>query len=139
MFKIKPEILAGVSAIVMGMTLPLIANAAPDNAPRDKVMAILDTNHDNKVSPAEWQVATDKRFKDSDTNGDGFVSKDEAEAEQERRTAEMRKRRNEEMFKRADTNGDGKLSKAEYDASSKAIYERMTKRRAGAGAPPPPE
>jgi hypothetical protein len=125
------EIVAGVSAIVIGLSLPVIADAAPDGtSAREAAMAALDTDHDNKISPAEWQAATDKRFKESDTNGDGYVSQEEALAEQERRTAEMRKRRAEAMFKRADTNNDGKLSKAEFDASSKAIYAAMAKRRA---------
>ena len=75
----KVEVLIGVSAIVLGLTLPVLARAAvPDGIDaRGEAMKLADTNKDGKVSEAEWKAATDLRFKQSDTNGDGLVSRDD--------------------------------------------------------------
>ncbi|MDO8289673.1 MAG: EF-hand domain-containing protein [Parvibaculum sp.] len=131
----KAEVLLGVSAIVIGLSLPVFANAAPPEGARHEARANLDTDKDGKVSQSEWDAATEARFIKTDANGDGSISREEATAEREKREAEMRKKRGDAMFKRADTNADGKLSKAEYEAVSQKIYERMMKRKAD-GAPP---
>lgn len=132
----KPEIWAGIIAIVAGVTLPLAVQAAPDTSGmRAKMMERLDTDHDGKISSAEWQVATDARFKATDANGDGFVSPDEMKAAAQKRAAAKGGDRSERMFKSADANSDGKLSKAEYEAGSQKMYERMMSRKDAAGAP----
>lgn len=58
-----------------------------------------------------------------DTNGDGFISKDEM--------LEAHKLRIDRMFERHDSDGDGKLSKEEINESKKAIKNRLSKRRQG--------
>ncbi|MCE9650535.1 MAG: EF-hand domain-containing protein [Parvibaculum sp.] len=133
MNNMKPEIWAGILAIVAGVSIPLIApaHAADNENMRAQMMAKIDTDHDGKISSAEWKAATDARFSRTDTNGDGFVSPDEMKAAAEKRQA-ARKDRSEQMFKRADADGDGKLSKAEYEAGSQKMYERMMSRK-GAG------
>lgn len=127
------EIWFGVSALLLGLSLPLIANAAPAGdarPPQRPAMSALDTDKDGTVSKAEWKAATLKRFAETDTNKDGFISEKEMADEQDRRTAEMRKRRAAAAFKRADQDGNGKISKAEYEASSQKLYEQIQKRRA---------
>jgi hypothetical protein len=126
----KPEIWAGILAIVAGISIPLIApaHAADADNMRAQVMTRVDTDHDGKISSAEWKAATDARFSKTDTNGDGFISPDEMKAAAEKRQA-ARKARSEQMFKRADSDGDGKLSKAEYEAGSQKMYERMMARK----------
>lgn len=134
MRQIKSEIWAGVAAIALGLSIPLVAVAAPeDGGMRHEMMSKLDTDHDGKLSVSEWMTASDARFARTDTNGDGFISSDEMMAEREKRDAEMRKTRGKAMFKRADTDGDGKLSKAEYDAGAQKMYQRIMDHR---GEPP---
>ncbi|MDO8423133.1 MAG: EF-hand domain-containing protein [Parvibaculum sp.] len=131
---IKPEIWVGVAAITLGLAMPLVAVAAPEEGGRHhEMMQKLDTNHDGKVSQSEWKTASDARFTRTDANGDGFVSRDEMMAEREKHNAEIRKTRGESMFGRADIDSDGKLSKAEYDAGAQKMYERMMTHR----GPPP--
>ena len=129
----KSEIWFGVSAIILGLSLPLIANAAPPDGSRPAhrtALGALDANKDGDISATEWNAATVKRFAETDTNKDGFLSEKEMADEQDRRTAEMRKRRAAAAFKRADQDGNGKVSKAEYEATSKKLYEQMQKRKA---------
>lgn len=143
MSSLKPEILAGVAAIAIAMSIPLVgpAFAAADNEGMHAArMAKIDTDHDGKISPAEWKAATDARFKAMDANGDGFISADEMKAAAEKRAAARqgaRKDRSEKMFKRADTNGDGKLSEAEYEAASQKMYERIQAHKDAAPDAPP--
>lgn len=141
MRNLEAEVWVGILAIVAGISLPLAVQAAPeDGSPRHEMMARIDTDRDGKISPAEWNAATDARFARTDTNGDGFISPDEMKTAAQKRAAEhaaRRKDRSEEMFKRADANGDGKLSKAEYEARSQKMYERMMSHKGpGPDAPP---
>jgi len=149
----RKEIWVGIGAIALGLSLPAFAQTPPDRAQfRQQMMERLDTDHDGKISDAEWKAATDKRFDSADTNKDGFVTEAELKAEhekrraeQEARRAEMREKHAHTVFARMDTNGDGKLSKAEFEAGSQKIHERMQQRakRDGKGpgpmgdAPPP--
>lgn len=156
MSNFRKEIWVGIGAIALGLSLPAFAQTPPDRAQfRQQMMDRVDTDHDGKISEAEWKAATDKRFARADANGDGFVSEDEMKAEHvarraefEARRAEMREKREHTMFTRIDANGDGKLSKEEFEAGSQKLHERMQKRelRDGSGlngpgrmgdAPPP--
>lgn len=151
MKNLKSEIWIGIGAIALGLSLPAMANAADKAGGRQHMMERLDTDHDGKISPAEWKVATDERFAKTDSNGDGFVSPDEmtaAHEAREARAAEMRKKHGAEMFARADTNKDGKLSKAEFEAGAQKMYERMKSHKGmgpggagpdGPGDMPPPD
>ncbi|MES1990286.1 MAG: EF-hand domain-containing protein [Pseudomonadota bacterium] len=91
----KIEVLLGVSAIVLGLTLPVLARAAePDGIEaRGKAMSLADTNKDGKVSATEWKAVTDLRFKKSDTNSDGQISKTEYEAASEKLYTRMLNRK----------------------------------------------
>lgn len=144
----KPEIWCGIGAIVLGLSLPAIANAADRASGHQQMMERLDTDHDGTISPAEWKSATDQRFAKTDTNGDGFVSPEEMDAAHKARDAERRKKHGAKMFARADTNSDGKLSKAEFEAGTQKMYERMKNHKGmgpdgaghgGLGDAPPPE
>ena len=51
-------------------------------------------------------------FAQADTNGDGFITKAEADAAREKMETDMR----DQHFKALDANGDGSISRAEFDA-----------------------
>lgn len=78
-----------------------------------------DTNKDGVVTKDEAQAAAaaqvDKVFTELDTNHDGQITQDEVKAAHEARRAEM-EAKFEARFKQADTNGDGMLSKEEVQA-----------------------
>ena len=65
----------------------------------------MDTNHDGRISAAEYQAY----FNTLDVNKDGFID----QADREARAAQRRA----EWFNRADTDKDGKLSPAELEAA----------------------
>ena len=70
------------------------------------------------------------RFKQADANNDGFITKDEMKAQQEKRL--------DEMFEKTDTNKDGKLSKEEMKAGREAMRQKWKDHKdAGPGGPPP--
>lgn len=142
MSSLKPEVWIGVAAIVLGVSMPLVvpAMAADTGSERSGMMMEIDTDHDGKISSAEWKAATDTRFKMMDANSDGFISRDEMQAAAQKRAAaraDDQKNRSEKMFERADTNSDGKLSEVEYEAASQKMYDRMQARKAAAPDAPP--
>jgi len=71
-----------------------------------------DANNDKKLSTSEWLPGNDLAlFKKRDTNGDGFISLDEALA-----WGRSTDKGWGEMMKKGDTNGDGSISRAEATA-----------------------
>jgi Ca2+-binding EF-hand superfamily protein len=141
MANFKSEIWIGIGAIALGLSLPALAGTSSDHSQfQQKMMDRIDTDHDGKISDAEWKTATDKRFAKADVNSDGFVTEDELKAahdkhstEQAARRAEMRTKHSHTMFTRMDTNGDGKLSKGEFEAGSQKFRERMESRSQSKG------
>ena len=95
--------------------------AAPAGGPRGEGQWFnrLDTNHDGVISKDEATAASEARtakwFDKLDTNHDGMVTQDEIRAAAEARRAEM-KAKAAARFKAADKNGDGFLSKEEAAA-----------------------
>src|SRR6201999_744707 len=87
------------------------------DAPRDEMRA--DTDHDGRVSRAEYDAAASQRrsdwFDKLDLNKDGYITQDEMRQARETRHANMRGHMD-EKFKEADTNGDGQLSLDEVQA-----------------------
>lgn len=70
-------------------------------------MRAMDTDHDGRVSAAEYQAY----FTRMDVNKDGYIDRADRQARAEQRRAEW--------FAKADTNKDGKLSPAELEAARK--------------------
>jgi Ca2+-binding EF-hand superfamily protein len=89
---------------------------APGAAREDAWFQKLDTNKDGAISKEEAQAAADQRitrtFDKLDTNHDGLITQAEVTAAHEARRAEMQAQAA-ERFKQANTNGDGLLSKDE--------------------------
>jgi len=104
-----------------------IAGSPPtSDAPRDEMRA--DTDHDGRISRAEWDAAGSQRrsdwFDKLDLNKDGYISQDDMREARETRHANMREHMD-EKFKEADTNGDGQLSLEEVQAKMPRLAARF--------------
>ena len=94
------------------------------------MFARYDTDHDGKVSLAEYEAGRMMQFKRMDTNGDGalsFAEIDAASAAAAQRggpMADMMKARN-DALKAADTNGDQSISADEFKAYVDAEFKKL--------------
>jgi Ca2+-binding EF-hand superfamily protein len=107
--------------------VPVALIAANTNAPAPAqsrwgdhgILKSFDTNGDGVVTKDEAQAAAtahvDKVFAELDTNHDGQITQDEVDAARIARGAEM-EAKFQARFKQADSNGDGQLSKDEVQA-----------------------
>ena len=97
------------------------------DAPRDEMRA--DTDHDGRVSRAEYDAAASQRrsdwFDKLDLNKDGYITQDEMQKARETRHANMRGHMD-EKFKEADANGDGQLSLDEVQAKMPRLASHFT-------------
>lgn len=99
---------------------PLIAGAALAALIAGAAIAAPGPRGDGPPAPktrAEVQAKVAEHFKRADTNGDGFVTKAEAEASRAKMReafAEKRQERKGERFAMLDKDGNGSLSKDEY-------------------------
>jgi hypothetical protein len=88
----------------------------PD-APRDEMRA--DTDHDGRISRAEYDAAASQRrsdwFDKLDLDKDGYITQEEMRQARQTRHSNMRGHMD-ERFKEADANGDGQLSLDEVQA-----------------------
>jgi EF hand domain-containing protein len=88
----------------------------PD-APRDEMRA--DTDHDGRISRAEYDAAASQRrsdwFDKLDLDKDGYITQEEMHQARQTRHSNMREHMD-ERFKEADANGDGQLSLDEVQA-----------------------
>ena len=97
------------------------------DAPHDTMRA--DTDGDGRVSRAEAETASSKKstewFDKLDTNKDGYVTQDEISQARATRRADM-KARFDERFQEADMNQDGQLSLDEVQAKMPRLADHFT-------------
>lgn len=122
---------------------PATTGTAPgrDASREDAWFQRLDTNKDGAISKEEAQAAADQRiahtFDKLDANHDGLITQAEVTASHEARRAEMQAQAA-ERFKQADTNGDGLLSKDEASKSMPRLargFDRLDTNKDGQLSP----
>jgi hypothetical protein len=82
-------------------------------------------NAPKPVTRADFIKQIDARYNSIDTNHDGFLSKQEMAAEEQRglqRLTEARNQRMQAVFKQLDTNHDGQLSFQEFLAAAPPVH-----------------
>ncbi|WP_010216002.1 EF-hand domain-containing protein [Sphingomonas sp. PAMC 26621] len=96
--------------------------AAPERAPMAGMLRA-DTNGDGKISRAEADAQAGQRFDRLDLNHDGFLAADEMTGPGAR------------MLGRADADHDGKLSRSEYLVQAGNRFDRIDENRDGTITP----
>lgn len=76
--------------------------------------AAIDTNGDGAVSKAEAEAARAAKFAEADANGDGALTLEEITAHRDTERSEKRAKRQQAMFERGDKNGDGVITVDEF-------------------------
>lgn len=96
------------------------------DAPRDEMRG--DTDHDGRVSRAEYDAAASQRrsdwFDKLDLDKDGYISSDEMQQARETRRTNMRGHMD-AKFKEADANADGQLSLDEVQAKMPRLADHF--------------
>jgi hypothetical protein len=78
---------------------PPRGGAPADRDPRmeqmiDRMFQDMDTNHDGRISKAEWMAFQEKQFRLINKKGDGFITRDEVRADMmERMRAQQQQQR----------------------------------------------
>ncbi|WP_340267322.1 EF-hand domain-containing protein [Sphingobium mellinum] len=109
----------GVGALLVGgLAASHLALAQPDRdgpgGRQGAIMAMVDANHDGKISKAELTAALNARFDKLDVNHDGKLTKEDREL--------ARQARLEERFAALDTDHNGQISKAEFLAGHQGRF-----------------
>jgi Ca2+-binding EF-hand superfamily protein len=122
----KTPIYALAMAVLLGGHA-MAGDSPRSDAPHDTLRA--DTDGDGRVSRAEAEAASSKKstewFEKLDTNKDGYVTQDEISQAKATRRADM-KARFDERFQEADANNDGQLSLDEVQAKLPRLADRFT-------------
>ena len=124
----KKAITALAGAILIGLALPAIATADHHGGRKgghaDR-MAAMDTNGDGAISKAEADAHRAAMFATIDANNDGSVTPAEMQAHHDAKRAEMRAKRQARMMSKLDTNGDGLISAAEFSAAPTPGFDKL--------------
>lgn len=105
-------------ALILLASMSVQANAGPL---KGKHGAMFDQDKDGVVSAEEMAQHRQKIFNAIDSNGDGFLTREENEAFKEK----MRKKH--DRFSRMDSDGDGKISAEEFAAHSEKMQKKLDK------------
>jgi Ca2+-binding EF-hand superfamily protein len=111
-------ILAAAAAASLAVIAPAIAQTAPE---AHRVMSM------QPMTRAQVVDKVQTHFAKLDSNKDGFVTKEEAQAVREARRVEITKRvqeRGDQHFDRMDANHDGSISRQEFDSTRQAMISR---------------
>lgn len=118
----KAILLAAGVAVAIVPTASFAKGEGRGNGPRITFEA-LDADGNGEVTQAEMAAVGAARFSDADTDGDGFLTKEEIST----KVDERRAKRMDRMFEKRDANNDGKLSAEELAPSADRIAKRFEK------------
>lgn len=124
----RKTLLAGVVVLGLAATAGVATAQSPERPARAQRA---DTDHDGRISRAEFVSRRVDRLTAADANGDGAVTREERQA---RRQAGQQQRA-EARFTRLDTNNDGALSRAEFTARTMGDRPARAHRGPGHGGP----
>lgn len=111
------------TAAVLTFAVPASAEKGTMMERHKGYMEKVDTDGNGKISKAEAEAARETHFKSADADGNGSVSLEEFLAMEERRRQMKLKRR----FERSDKNGDGVLTSDELEPRHGGHFEKMDK------------
>ena len=101
-----------------------IARSAKHAEAGQRFFERIDTDHDGKISRAEYQAWIDGRFDRLDANHDGSI--DAAEIAASPAAAERVQKRAERFVQRYATGDSGKVSKADFEAKEMARFDKLS-------------
>jgi hypothetical protein len=127
-----------VLAVIALSAVFLVAQAGEGNVKAE--IALMDTNHDGRVSPAEHAAGARRMFEQMDSDHDGRVTAIEMDAykatmkKDDRQSSGDSKgeKSSAEKIKVIDTNGDSIISAAEHEAGSRSMFDKMDANHDGA-------
>ena len=102
-------VVAGVLAVALTAGAGIVHAKSGHHRGERPTFEMLDTNKDGQITLEEMQARSDARLAKIDADGDGQITKSEAETA----FAERAQKRVTKMFERMDENGDGVIEKAE--------------------------
>ena len=114
-------IFAAAAAASVAVIAPAIAQTAQIAPQAHRVMSM------QPMTRAQVVERVQTHFAKLDSNKDGFVTKEEAQAVREARRVEITKRvqdRGDQRFDRMDANHDGSISRQEFDSARQAMTSR---------------
>lgn len=123
MRKLKYGLLGTAAVLALAVAVPAVSQAGPGKGGHGaRLFEQTDTNGDGYVSKDEMQAASEKRFAGADADGDGVLTKDEMAAVHGKMRTGGNHRRGDpaERFAAADADGDGKLTLDEMKAAAAA-------------------
>jgi hypothetical protein len=100
-------------------------NTTQNHGDRQAWLASADTNHDGKISRAEFIAARGARFTQMDANHDGSLQASERPHWGDHDGAAAQSASTPAHANRGDANGDGVISRAEYDAQGGHQFDRL--------------
>ncbi|MBJ3761431.1 calcium-binding protein [Maribius pontilimi] len=116
----RPVLAALAAALVTGLAAPVAMAAGEHRGKADRIR-MLDLNGDGQITRDEAQTAISARFAAADTDGNGALSQAEMTARAQARAAERVAQR----FARLDADGDGQLTESELPGPRGDRIERL--------------
>lgn len=115
--------------------LALSVHAGDRGSSGQAEVAMMDMNHDGRVSPEEHAAGAKGMFEKMDADHDGNVTAAEMDAAHKSMHKSDHQAKSTmssaEKIKVIDTNGDGILSAQEHEAGSRSMFEKMDTDRSG--------